>query len=307
MEEQRNRGTKKVSVLGENNCEVKYREPCATGMPGGTPAGDVTHIDLIKKIIEQHDIFKAILDQLTELVARLGTTTKPQEAYYDTPITAITVATPLQPNSPDTISSPTTVPPTPGYQLENVYPTLQRISPKITVINDGSDTLFVISTPDGKNWSSEVTILTGEARTFWNVWALALRSPTAGIVSPPSGGVYRVLERDFWLAYSKPAGGTANRPAFNAQVVNAPLAGALLPNIPIPNGFALVVRANVNNAAAEQIFIGNSIVNATTAGVPGNRITLEPGGRVSLFVTNANLVAVSSTTGAGNVDILVEQ
>ena len=298
----------KVAVMGTKpGCEVKYREPCPAAMPGGTPTEDVTHTDLVKKIIEQHGIFQSILEKLTTLITSLGTITKPQEAYYDTPLTAIQVATPNQPNSPDTISNAAAVPPAPGYQLEYVYPTLQRISPKITVINDGSDTLFVISTPDGKNWSSEVTILTGEARTLWNVWALALRSPTAGIVTPPSGGVYRVIERDFWLAYSKPAGGTANRPAFDAQVVNAPLAGAFLPNIPVPNGFSLVVRANVNNAAAEQIFIGNSIVNATTAGVPGNRDTLNAGDRAALFVTNANLVAVASTTGVGNVDILVEQ
>jgi hypothetical protein len=96
-----------------------------------------------------------------------------------------------------------------------------------------------------------------------------------------------------------------NRSSFLAEVVNAPTTGAQLPNIPIPNGFAISVRAHVDNQG--QVFVANSIVNATTSGVPGNRITLNAGDVVKLFLTNANIIFVAGSDSDQNVDILVEQ
>lgn len=247
-----------------------------------------------------------ILEQLGVIVKNLKPdVAKPELDYYDTPQTVISVATTTQP-SPDVISN--ALAGTPGYQVEEIYPTLMRISPKITVINDGSATLFVISSPDGKDWSAEVTILVGEARTFYNVWELRLRSPTAGGIGPPtSGGVYRVTERDFWLAYTKGTSGGAitNRAAFTAQSLQ-PIAATpgftQLPNIPVPDGFALVIRATVGNGA--QVFLANS--GANTAVVTA-RVTLNAGDSVKLFITNANLVFVAGSVAGQNVDILVEQ
>lgn len=103
------------------------------------------------------------------------------------------------------------------------------------------------------------------------------------------------------------SGPAPNRVLFTARVVNAPLAGTLLPDITVPNGFTLIVRAHINNAVGQQVFIADSIANAIAGGVPGNRNTLDPGDVARLYVTNANLIAVASTTGTGNVDILVEQ
>ncbi len=195
---------KKVSMQGSEPAQTKFRPspyqpPCPAAPPPSIPPvpppeGEPSYTDLIQCILEQHETMQQILSKLTELVTILGTAPKPEKEYYDTPLTAITVATPTQPNSPDAL----------GYQAETIYATLQRIAPKITVINDGTATLFVISSPEGITWSSEAAILTGEARTFWNVFELRLRSPLAGVIGPPTtGGVYRVTERDYWLPYAK--------------------------------------------------------------------------------------------------------
>lgn len=263
-----------------------------------------SHLELIQRILAQHEVFQQILSKLTTMVDSLGTAPKPEEKYYDTPQNVIAVATPAHPNSPDTFSA---VPATPGYQSENIYATVGRIATKVTVINDGTVTLFVISSPDGKTWSSENTILIGEARTFWNVWELRLRSATAGAIGPPvTGGVYRVTERDFWLAYSSAiAGASINRAAFTAQSIqpinNLP-GTSQLPDITVPNGFSLVVRATVGNATT--IYLANSAANLAIA---ANRITMSPGDLIRLAVTNANLVFVAgSGAGVNNVDILVE-
>lgn len=287
------------------------QQPCAAPAPPEQPAPPPvegpSHTELLQRILEEHETFRQILSQMTELVTSLGTAPKPEDKYYDTPQTVIAVATPLQPNSPDTFSNATAVPPIQGYQSENIYATVGRVATKITIINDGTTTLFVISSPEGKTWSSENTILIGEARTFWNVWELRLRSPSAGIIGPPlTGGVYRVTERDFWLAYSSAiAGSSINRAAFTAQSVspinNLP-ATTQLPNITVPNGFSLVVRATVGNATT--IYLANSVANLAIA---ANRNTLSPGDLVRLAITNANLVFVAgSGAGANNVDILVE-
>ena len=287
-----------------------YQPPCPAGIPPSIPpvpppGGEPGYTELIQRILEQHETMQQILSKMTELVTSLGTAPKIEREYYNTPQTAIQVATPNpaagQPLDPDQITNGVN----PGFQAETVYVQLGRKAPQISVINDGNVTLYVIATPDGANWSPEAAILIGEARRFYNVWELRLRSTVAGNVSTLQGGVYRATEYEYSLAYTSTV--TFNRTAFDARVVNAPLAGALLPNITVPNGFALVVRANINNAVGEQVFVANSVANAIAGGVPGNRVTLNSGDRVTLYVTNANLIAVASTTGAGNADILVEQ
>jgi len=76
----------------------------------------------------------------------------------------------------------------PNYNREAVFESLERNAEKITVCNDGSDTLFVIvSHEGGQNFVRERPIYVGENKTFWNVYELRLRSPTAGTA-------YRVTE-----------------------------------------------------------------------------------------------------------------
>ena len=97
---------------------------------------------------------------------------------------------------------------------------------------------------------------------------------------------------------------TNNRSSFKARIVNAPTTGSRLPNISIPDGFALSVRAHVDNTG--QVFIANSLTNATTPGVPGHRITLNAGDVLKIFLTNANIIFVAGSVADQNVDMVVE-
>ena len=308
-------GQKKVLTQGEQ-AQTRFRPspsqpPCPVPQPAGVQPGvEPDHTELIQRILEQHETFRQILVQLTEISKSPGIATRLENEYYNTPQTVIQVATPNPPAGitldPAMIYNPVTG--TPGYQVEGIYTQLQRKSPRVTVINDGTSILYAITTSDSSTWSQEAPILIGEARTFFNVWELELRSPTAGNLTLGTGGIYRVTEYDFWLAYSSAIAAAAlNRAAFTAQSVqsisNILAAPTQLPAITVPNGFALVVRATVGNATV--IYLANSAANIAIA---TNRITLNAGDTASLTITNANLVFVAGLgPGVNNVDILVEQ
>lgn len=140
-----------------------------------------------------------------------------------------------------------------------------------------------------------------------NVMAKSLKSATTAIdvsaSSAPSTG--QILMATSPISATWQSLSTPNRPSFTAQIVNAPIIGAFLPNIPIPDGFSLVIRATVTNAG--QIYIGNSISNVTSLTIPGNRNILNAGDAAKLYVSNANLVAIASSISGNTVDILVEQ
>lgn len=197
-----------------------------------------------------------------------------------------------------------------GYQKEEIYNKLKRIAPKVTIINDtkstdGNGTLYVIVTQDGSSWSNETPILFGEARTFYNVWELRLRSPAAGNLTTLIGGVYRVTEYDFWLAYSNVISSTANRSDFAArslQGIGLAGTGTQLPDITVPDGFALVVRATPGNAGNVYLARTQADTNDAT-----KRNTLAAGDSAKLWITNANLAWVAGSMAGQNVDILVEQ
>ncbi len=272
------------------------------------------HDAIIKKIVEEHGAIvaehkdiKKMLEKLTEIATHTATSPKSSINYYNRDQQTISVAGPNPPAG--TNYNPND--PVYGNQ-ELVYDSLHphRRAPRIQIINDATDTItdktiYVISSSDGSNWTPEATIRIGEARSFYDVWELRLRSPTAG--TP-----YRVTEWDIWLPYSRAiASATINKTSFTAQNVAVPFpAGALLPDITVPDGFALVVRANVNNA--NQIYVagptpgGLPLVNVAAA---ATRNTLNPGDVVRLFISNANLVAVLDSLAAGvdTVDVLVEQ
>lgn len=173
-----------------------------------TPEGDGDQLN--KNLRVKPDVYMAALldeinEHLIELIDKTGQkdTQKPLiTKLYSSPETAITVSTPIEPGFADMISDPLTVPPTPGYQAHTIYEILKRISPKIAVINDGTDRLFVIVSSDGKTWSPETTILPGESWDFNHVYEVRLRSPTVGNAIAYTGGVYRVTESNFKLAYS---------------------------------------------------------------------------------------------------------
>lgn len=295
--------------------------PAPAPAPG--PTTEQTLLDLVQRIIAdhdaivaQHDTMQQILSKMTELVTILGTAPKPENEYYDTPQTVITVPTPIQPNSPDIFSIVITA--TPGYQAETIYATLRRIAPKITVINDGSDTLFVITSPEGKTWSSEATILSGEARTFWNVWEIRLRSPTAGILGTPNtGGVYRVTERDYWLAYVKliPSGGGFSpidkasltfqaQPAINADILTAILGAPLTPTN-TPTTFRLqIAMSNIGTLSASIVNGANPVQVVTLNVVPGPALVAGGLYIFDLLVHAGDVVDFRYSNTGGSIQIL---
>jgi hypothetical protein len=260
-----------------------------------------TSQDVTCKIMQEH------LKEMTRLTDNISRSIDPSvpDKYFSTEELAISIATPVKPSSSDIIANAAAG--IPGYDRLRIYEIMNRNSPNISVINDGTASLYVIISHDGYVWSTdENPILVGEARLFHNVYELRIRSPVAGNVSLFSGGVYRATEYDYWLAYSRAvASALINRSAFIAQSIGpiaAPgIGGTNLPNIAIPNGFQLVVRATPGNAA--NVFLATSAVNINNA---ASRITLAVGDTAKLQITNANLVWVASA-GVANVDILAEQ
>ena len=150
------------------------------------------------------------------------------------------------------------------------------------------------------------------------MWELRLRSPAAGDTTKLTGGIYRVTEFDFWLAYST----NPNRSLFTAQRLTTLALGTTISTLlgvtlQIPNGFALVVRSNVANAGGTFVYVAGPIpagvpadppVDAVTnVGAAATRITLAPGDSVKLFIRNTDSVAILGSVAGLFVDILVEQ
>jgi len=302
-------GQKKVSMQEGEQAQTRFRPspyqpPCHAVPPPSTPpapppGGEPSYTDLIQRILEQQNIFAEILARLNE-TAR-GVTSMREIRYYNTPQTAIQVATPNpatgQTLDPELLTNGVN----PGYQAERVYVQLQRIAPQISVINDGNTAIYVITTPDGTNWSQEAAILQGEARRFFNVWELKLRSTVAGNVSTLQGGVYRVTEYEYSLAYTSTV--LFNRTTFTAQsftIAPANTNTQVPVSIAVPNGFALVIRAHVDNT-------GKVYVSRTDATVAATRNTLNAGDVVGLYITNSNLAYVAVSVGGERIDLIVEQ
>lgn len=173
------------------------------------------------EILQEHlNTMNAILERVFEELRLIRTGELPtpegipgEGMYYVTDEVAIQVATPNPPPGQvidsdrivfDTLTS-TLGPASNGYQRERIHDVIKRNAPRATVINDGSATVYVISSPNGRKWSPATPILPYEARTFFNVWELRLRSSVKGnlTATPFTGGVYRITEFDYWLAYSR--------------------------------------------------------------------------------------------------------
>lgn len=261
---------------------------------------------------QQKEIISALQTINDSLSGKYTTTTG---MWYNRPETPILVASPVFPVPPfDQISDPITG--ATGYQRETVYTQLNRISKRITIINDGTTDIFVIASNNGQTWSLEAPIRIGEARTFFDVYELRVRGPVAGDVNTKignlfSGGVYRISEYDYWLAYATAASSStavSNSGAFVAfSLIGIGIPGtgtqlALPGTIIIPNGFSLEIRATPGNTG--QVFLANS---GSNTGVATSRITLNAGDAVSLFVNDASLVWVAGSAPGQNIDILVEQ
>ncbi len=257
-----------------------------------------TNTDLYKT----NSLLNIIVEQLNQLANILSEIKATQPSisgkHFSTSQTAVTVATATKPESPDTIAGTT------GYDRIKVAETLNRISPKISVINDGNVNLYVIISTDGETWSAdENPILVGEAREFFNVYELRIRSPTAGDLTTLQGGIYRITEYQYSLAYTSTT--TFNRTSLliqSLQNIALTAVGQQLPNIVVPNGFSLVVRATQGNTGSVYIATTAAALNVATT-----RNTLSAGDAVELYITNANIVYVGASVINQNVDLVVEQ
>lgn len=97
--------------------------------------------------------------------------------YYDINNT-ITTAQTTNPNDEDNVN----------YNQEQVFVSLERNAPYLWVANDGNNTLFVIASHEGgQNFSRERPIYAQQAKIYYNIYELRLRSPTQGLA-------YRVTE-----------------------------------------------------------------------------------------------------------------
>lgn len=212
---------------------------------------------------------------------------------FDTGSLTTSIVTAATPASPDTISDATNA--VTGYDRLQVNHLLSRNSPRLTLINDGLGTLYVITSDDGERWSqTEVVVQYGEYRVFNNVFELRLRSPQ--LTS------YRVTEGEINTSYSVVTS-NINMLDFNTGQTLVPVPGTAvqLPNIVIPDGFTLVIKALPGNAG--RIYIAHT---AAAAIVPANAYSLGPNEHAELNITNANLVFLDAAVINDGVEILVE-
>lgn len=283
----------------ETGIIVPYRAPPGITPPGSTPLDAIlSELREISRSLHSHErLFTDIRKYLS----------------YETPTdnwleiqTLTTVATPgaLGAISQDTITDGLGT--IQGYDTIDAFNLLQgRNAQRVWLVNDGvsegkGDNLYLRTSPDGHNFSPEFIMLLGEIRIINDVYEIRYRSPTIDVT-------LRASEREIYPPYvttvenTFTVTGTSNRPNFIAQNVAVNLADSTLPDITIPDGFSLAIRANVNNIAGSQIYI--SRVDATVA---ANRNTLNVGDATRLYINNANLIHVAGTQNGLSVDLLTE-
>lgn len=324
---QKGEGEESIEVMGEE-CRTKFKRPgeAHKEKPGEKdkdkdkdkecmvklkPRGEECRVVLKKPAPSPSKAFQLLLDMMSaqlhilEEIRNSYNNISPTGTYFDTGQLLISIATPTKPTSMDSIADASAG--ITGYDKQDIFTVLRRKAQHLHIINDGPDTVYAIFTTDGKTWTDEIIIPFGEARTIWDVYEVRIRSPTLH-------NKYRMTEYDFWLTYTTtvvnvnvPQSPFANKPNFTARILNAPFGGNTLPTIAVPDGFALVVRANVDNPGNSRVFVGRNVADVAPPRVAGNYNTLAPGDDVRLFVTDASLVAVAGLLGTENVDITVEQ
>jgi hypothetical protein len=284
----------------EQGVVVPYRLPPGTAVTG--PDAVLSELRSIARLLEEHrTLFEEIRGYLSYKV--------PLESANLLETQQVTrVATPGARNSisQDTVTDGTIA----GYDEIEVWNSLGgRKAPRVWLVNDGvqgtgiGDNLFLRISPDGISFSPEFTMILGEIRIATDVYTIRFRSPTANIT-------LRASEREIYppyvtqIANTFTTAGAVNRPNFTARNVAVPALAVdgTLPSITIPDGYALSIRANIANTA-------NVFVSRTNATVAASSITLGAGDSVTLFITDAILVHVSSSVAlpVQTVDLLVEQ
>lgn len=192
--------------------------------------------------------------------------------YYDVSDT-ITNATLSNPGDFDSIL----------YDRERVFETLERHAEHVTVSNDSSNTLFVIVSHGGTmGFSGETPIYPGENKTYYNVYEIRLRSPTAGLA-------YRVTEYPICCA--------SGARTFVAS------GSTTLASLAASTEAMLVDAIDVSNARVLEIQLTCTFNGAATAGATVN-LYASVDGITYDTQNNANTVwvtVINNPVSAGNV------
>lgn len=287
-------------VKGEETLPSAVKPPVIREELPTIPSGyDV----LQERLMEMSAVLERVFEELR--ISRTGAI--PGEGmYYVTEEVAIQIATPNPPINQvidnDRISFDTLTntfgPASDGYQRERIHDVVKRNASKATVINDGTATIFVISSPNGRKWSPATPILPGEARTFFNVWELRLRCPVAGNLTNFSGGVYRVTEYDFWLSYVRII--SIGPPNVNLNF--SPIALSTLQNVAQPAVAGTPILGTdlvpVNTPTLFRIMVAMSNIGSFNA-------LITNGGNTQTVLLNAAAGPALAANGLYTFDILI--
>lgn len=285
----------------EQGVIVPYKLPPGTETATGVGA-IISELRAIARMLDEH---RRLFTNIETYLTYKSPTGSWFEERFQT-----TASTPTKPATADTITINTT----PGYNAIEVNNRLQgRNAQKLWIVNDGPDNLFVLTSNNGRSFSPEFLMISGEIRIISDVYEFRVRSPNLqsdGVtpLATTSFTSLRASEREVIPPYvtaitnTFPISGASNKSSFIAQNITVNLVDSILPSLVIPDGFSLAVRANVNNIAGSQVYISRT--NATTVAA---RATLNVGDTTRLFITNANLIHVAGSQNGLTVDLLVEQ
>ncbi len=141
-----------------------------------------------------------------------------------------------------------------------------------------------------------------DARGDWYIRTSSSGTEKFLVIDAGAAGNAAAIAASFGLPGA--AASPANRGAWYAaqKTVAVPSTAEQCPSQAIPNGFALVVKANPNNT--DNVGVGTSAANADL--VTGAPQILAPGESVRMYITNANLVWVDAIVASEGVCLSAE-
>lgn len=163
-----------AKVMGSEECEVEFREPFSHPTypvpeekpPEGRPPYNKKVLELLGAIVQAQ---RVMIEQLQVLIK--ASEVELVDLKFDTGIKTLSNAVSNEPNIDDISTT--------GYTQELIFPILKRLSPELYFINLGPGTIFLRVSKDGTNFSVQSPVFEGEVKTFYDVFELRLRSPTA--------------------------------------------------------------------------------------------------------------------------------
>lgn len=131
-------------------------------------------IDMSEVLSALRTISRNIVQGQNEIVSALQAlvaATTIVELKYDSGTLTLANAVAAEPDT-DNVSAT-------GYVRVGIYDTLERISPVLYLINNGPGIIYARMSKNGQEFSFESPINEGEVKTYYNVYEIRLRSPTA--------------------------------------------------------------------------------------------------------------------------------